>query len=969
MTKKTTKKFLSILLACLLVLGFSPAVYAAEDTGQSDAAAGSEETVPPASSEVLVEESAPNLADEASETAPLPEVPTIPEMADATPVETDGSNTSGEETGTETSFEPQAATGSYQVNYEQQPNSTVVKVSVPNAASLISMGLANRMTVEAAMTYGGKTVRSAEATKSLSEVVASSSSFTMNFGTYGPFSIVTKFYLGDTLVRTDDVVTFGVVANEYNIAPLTATLPITFLSLSLWGDESIRYDNQGNIVPTIVMLERAHAWNWNKLPQGVYGLPYLSQSDLAYYPDSDLTALRLFLQRVAIVKDYVKGLYEISPSAVFHLYVNDYDIGLVQEILYANKIPQNQYTITALSDGTFSYTNFQQTYNGSNASTVNQTMKSAWNVARAQAYSTGATKAPFSGRGCYAYAWAAVDYETKAEYWLGRPALFTSNGDGDTFGAAVRANPKARAININTMLTALKDQGPQAVAEFKALYNFNDSYFAEAEATGKQVMMFLGSRVDLEGPFDDFARFVETYYGDEFLYYYKGHPASPTAMNPSKQAQLDSLGIIDIDSSIAAELILFFNPEIKMAGYGSTTYDAVADPDMCRGLFLLPPDNTMAKAIASNVPRYSMFDFFIAAANSNADSRIRALCRSGARSYIVEFSDAASAAEGYDVAIWEPDATIIRYYKLEGNAYKLVDELIGSRLVTIGAASAPKQLVDISGRSTQPGGNAHIWSANRGANQRFRLSLVSDGYYTVQNVGSGLVLDVIGRGSAPGTNVAQWTPNNGDNQKWQLVPTGDANGSYYLVSKSCGLYLDMNGQKTTNGTNLQVWTYNGGPAQKFIISDVQSTVDDGTYRIGSALSSQVLDISSDSTKDGAAALTYQRKTSNNGNQLFNLVFDPSSGYYSIQASHSNKFLDVRGYSWDAGTPVIQWVDNGGLNQRWDLIPLSNGQYQIASAYSGMVLDISGASSALGSPVIVWTSHGQANQRWTLTKTS
>jgi hypothetical protein len=896
--------------------------------------------LPATVSETSVEEPASTLADEAS--APAAE---------------------------EGSLEPQAATGFYQVNYEQQPNSTVVKVSVPNAASLISAGRADRIIVKATMTYEGKAVRSIEITKQLSDVVADSSSFMMDFETYGAFTIATRFYLGTTLDKTDDTVTFGIVADEYNIAPLTATLPVTLLSLSLWGDESIRYDDQGNIIPTIVMLERAHAWNWDNLPQGVYGLPYLSQSELSYFPDSGYTALQAFFQHISLVKDYVNSLYEMSPSAVFHLYVNDFDIGLVQEILYANKIPQNQYTITVLSDGTFSYTNFQRTYGGSNASAIHQTMKSAWSTARTSVYSSGVASEPFNGRNAYTYAWAAADNEPNAQYWLGRPALFVSNGDNDVFGATVRANPKIRSININTMLTAIKDQGPQAVAEFKALYNFNDSYFAEAETAGKQVMMFLGSRVELEGPFDDFARFVETYYGDEFLYYYKGHPGTPTEMNPSKQEQLDSLGIIDVDSSIAAELILFFNPEIKMAGYGSTTYDAVTDPDMCRGLFLLSPDNTMAKAIASNVPRYSMFDFFIAANNSNADARIQALCRPGTRSYIVEFSGAVSVAAGYDVAIWEPDATIIRYYKLEGNAYELVDELVGSRLVTIGAATAPNQLIDIWGRSARPGGNAQIWSAHRGANQRFRLNLVGSGYYTIQNVGSGLVLDVMNGGDTPGTNVAQWTPNGGDNQKWRMVPTGDADGSYYFVSKSCGLYLDMNAQQTVNGTNLQVWTRTDGPAQKFLINDVQPTIEDGTYTIGSAMSNQVLDISSASVRDGAPALTYQRKTIDNNNQLFNLVYDPASGYYGIQASHSGKFIDVSEYSWEAGASVIQWAGNGNLNQRWDVIPLGDGKYQIASSYSGMALDIFGASSALGSPVIVWTSHGKINQQWTLTKTS
>ena len=58
-----------------------------------------------------------------------------------------------------------------------------------------------------------------------------------------------------------------------------------------------------------------------------------------------------------------------------------------------------------------------------------------------------------------------------------------------------------------------------------------------------------------------------TYYGNEYAYY-KGHPNTPTGLWPSKQDQLRSLGITDIDSSVAAELILFFNPEVAPSGYG-----------------------------------------------------------------------------------------------------------------------------------------------------------------------------------------------------------------------------------------------------------------------------------------------------------------------------------------------------------------------------------------------------------------
>ena len=64
----------------------------------------------------------------------------------------------------------------------------------------------------------------------------------------------------------------------------------------------------------------------------------------------------------------------------------------------------------------------------------------------------------------------------------------------------------------------------------------------------------------------------DSIYGDDYLYYYKGHPNTPAGMYPQKQEQLDRLGLTDVDSSVAAELILFFNPEIGLSGYVSSTY-------------------------------------------------------------------------------------------------------------------------------------------------------------------------------------------------------------------------------------------------------------------------------------------------------------------------------------------------------------------------------------------------------------
>ena len=120
----------------------------------------------------------------------------------------------------------------------------------------------------------------------------------------------------------------------------------------------------------------------------------------------------------------------------------------------------------------------------------------------------------------------------------------------------------------------------------KELYRFDQDMFTDSREAGKPVMLFLGTHVPSEQHFTDYASLMMDYYGDSFQYYYKGHPGTPTALYPDKQKQLQTLGMADIDSSIPAELILFFFPDIYLCGYDSSTYLSVEKKQMACGSIL-----------------------------------------------------------------------------------------------------------------------------------------------------------------------------------------------------------------------------------------------------------------------------------------------------------------------------------------------------------------------------------------------
>jgi len=125
---------------------------------------------------------------------------------------------------------------------------------------------------------------------------------------------------------------------------------------------------------------------------------------------------------------------------------------------------------------------------------------------------------------------------------------------------------------------------------------------------------------------------------------------------------------------------------------------------------------------------------------------------------------------------------------------------------TIGSDLAPGRVVDIPGSSKQSGVQAIIFNNQQTANQRFKFDLdPEDGYYTITNINSGLVLDIAGGASAaPGSAVIQFAAHGGDNQKWSIVYEA---GRYAFVSKlseSLGysLVLDVSNGYPVSGAKL-----------------------------------------------------------------------------------------------------------------------------------------------------------------------
>lgn len=127
--------------------------------------------------------------------------------------------------------------------------------------------------------------------------------------------------------------------------------------------------------------------------------------------------------------------------------------------------------------------------------------------------------------------------------------------------------------------------------------------------------------------------------------------------------------------------------------------------------------------------------------------------------------------------------------------------------------------IDVCGASQESGANVQVYHDNTESNaQNFAITHVKDGWYRIQNVGSGKVLDVANGSTSSGTNVWQYDWNGSDAQLWQIINTGNG---YYLRNK-LGCFLDVANGTATDSNNVWVYTFNGSNAQKFTFTGAKS---------------------------------------------------------------------------------------------------------------------------------------------------
>lgn len=502
-----------------------------------------------------------------------------------------------------------------------------------------------------------------------------SQSTLVDLGTYGLFEDI-ELRFDSQNDKMDCSVFFGgisVTADHYSFALLNATYPVLLFSLELC-DNGVDH-------PLFVHLERYGAYNWNALPDNVYAMPFLRMMDV------ENGEVGFHGARPGIA-NYIKELYELDNGSKFTLYCVDNYPELILEFLVGNGIPESQWNTHLLTDGTNTATQLNRTFNVADPDARYDLMAEEWHELLDAVYENGYSETiireylslvdPVPYSLLHKYPFIITKEQDNVDWTTGRlrPTENLTPISPD-FVAKIRAN--VRELYTNNLLAALDDGG---TARFQELYHFDDQEFTDAREDGKRIMMILGAAGSVEnivnegvgGDLYSYLKMTMEYYGDGYAYFYKGHPGWPTSMYPNRQIVFDTLrsegySLVELDNSIAAEVFMFYNPDIYLSGFASTTFQSAPDPSMSCALY------NMAKG-AGDDGYEDDIDVFFTKLSGTSYQNIDLDPQK--RYYLMQFNNDAGEPsqsveyEKHEICIYNSTDNLFNYYKLNGNVYELV---------------------------------------------------------------------------------------------------------------------------------------------------------------------------------------------------------------------------------------------------------------------------------------------------------
>ncbi len=391
----------------------------------------------------------------------------------------------------------------------------------------------------------------------------------IDFTNYGIWIIQIKYLLGKEVITTEEKVV-RVEAPEYNIAYLVATLPVLFFLFNLWKIT-------GKNSPTIVVLERI-LFNYKKLPENVFPFPLASEEEL-------YTAYTGFNRCAQRMVSYIGMLYRMNPGAKFNLYLCDHQAYSVLSFMYANGIPEKNFTVHLFSDGTGSYDCFNYSFGTENAGKLYNDMKQIWTVSKQKAIETGVQKwgkETFThyGKPCVS---KMAPTENCVEHLANRFAYsYVETNENNNFElvlhdvSLLKGNSAILGEMTGRVHTFDFKKGRNSIAEHRdelcRMLDMDMQPFEKSYKNGKRICILVNS-FPLSETEKIYIEKTITYFGQDYDYYLKDHPW--TAKDEKRVQCFKSMGIKLLDAKIPTEIYMLLEPKVYIAGYLSSVFLSV----------------------------------------------------------------------------------------------------------------------------------------------------------------------------------------------------------------------------------------------------------------------------------------------------------------------------------------------------------------------------------------------------------
>ncbi|GAA4836935.1 RICIN domain-containing protein [Kitasatospora terrestris] len=217
--------------------------------------------------------------------------------------------------------------------------------------------------------------------------------------------------------------------------------------------------------------------------------------------------------------------------------------------------------------------------------------------------------------------------------------------------------------------------------------------------------------------------------------------------------------------------------------------------------------------------------------------------------------------------------------------------------------------------------------------------------------------------SAGATNTAapvQRTPNASDTaQQWtftKLSGAWDGTALYRITNGRSGKALSVSsgvlGFASSGTSTSQQW--------------MLSTTGDGHATLVNKASGLLLDVTGDSTGDGATVGVWQPTTGSN--QSWAVRGAAADNWKTLKDRQSDKCAGPENASTGAGAPIAQYACAATASLQWSLRYSGPGQVNVIARATGQCLDVSGASTADGAELVQYPCNGNSNEQWSVRDT-